>query len=315
MNMIRFLLLLSIAVFSQTFNGSDTLNAPASQPSAIELKTYLKQSAVPLNRSVEFQVELSWIGDMSRYQIISIPQPVLTNLVMEGSGSANRLDELGGGKYRSAKSITYKLSPLAIGMAYIDGLEIKYRDQKTGEVESLYSQRVSVKIVDPLPDDSASAYEGLVYKILLGIFTLSVLYFLVLFFKRRKKAKNEDVPEVPLAEQYLQKLSRDIDPHAANPREMALQLSGIFREYLSKEYNISARETNIDKIVNHLAATGVKETELPKLRALFEKLEVVKFAGGEIDPAEFSSIYGAVENFLYERKRTLEAEKAQMKEA
>lgn len=314
MNIFRILLLLCTVVFSQTFNNADTLNASANQPSTIELKTYLKRSSVPLNRSVEFHLELSWIGDMSRYQIIQIPQPVLTNLVMEGSGSANRLEELGGGQYRSTKSITYKLTPLAIGMAYIDGLEVKYRDQKTGEVDALYSQRMSVQITDALPDESGSSFLAIIYIVLLGVFFVSVLYFLALFFKRRKQAKSAVEPEIPLAERYLKKLSHEVDPKGANLSEMTVQLSRVFREYLANEYNITTREASTKEIVSHLKAAGVNEAELRRVEELFEKLDVVKFAGGEVDPTEFSNMYGIVENFLYERKKNREAENAQMKE-
>jgi len=314
MNIFRILLLLCTVVFSQTPDNSDTLNASANQPSTIELKTYLKESSVPLNRSVEFYVELSWIGDMSRYQIIQIPQPVLTNLVMEGSGSANRLEELGEGRYRSTKSISYKLTPLAIGMAYIDGLEIRYRDQKTGEVNALYSQRMSVQITDALPEESGNGFQAIIYVLLLGVFFISVLYFLMLFFKRRKQAKSTVEPEIPLAERYLKKLSHEVDPKGTNLSEMTVKLSRIFREYLANEYNITTREASTKEIVNHLKAAGVNEAELQRVKELFEKLDVVKFAGGAVDPAEFSGMYGIVENFLYERKKTWEAEQAQMKE-
>jgi hypothetical protein len=308
------LLLFSITLYSQEPGNSDTLNTFANPSSAIELQTYLVKSKVPLNRNVEFHLELSWIGDMSRYQIIQIPQPVLTNLIMEGSGSANRLEELGNGMYRSTKSITYKFSPVTLGMAYIDGLEVKYRDQKTGNVDVLYSQRVSAEIIDPLPDDSGNGFQAFIYVVLLVVFFGSVLYFLVLFFKRRKQAKKVSEPEISLAEQYLKKLSHDVDPKGTNLKGMTGQLSKLFREYLSKEYNIPMREASTKELVDHLQAAGIEEPNLKQLEELFEKLDLVKFAGGDLDPAEFSKMYGTAENFLYERKKTWDAEKAQTKE-
>jgi hypothetical protein len=308
------LLLFSITLYSQEPGNSDTLNTFANPSSSIELQTYLVKSKVHLNRNVEFHLELSWIGDMSRYQIIQIPQPVLTNLIMEGSGSANRLEELGNGMYRSTKSITYKFSPVTLGMAYIDGLEVKYRDQKTGNVDVLYSQRVSAEIIDPLPDDSGNGFQAFIYVVLLVVFFGSVLYFLVLFFKRRKQAKKVSEPEISLAEQYLKKLSHDVDPKGTNLKGMTGQLSKLFREYLSKEYNIPMREASTKELVDHLQAAGIEEPNLKQLEELFEKLDLVKFAGGDLDPAEFSKMYGTAENFLYERKKTWDAEKAQTKE-
>jgi hypothetical protein len=315
MNNIRIILLLfSLTIHGQELEHFDTLKVAEHQPSTIELKTYLVKNQVPLNRSVEFHMELSWIGDMSRYQIIRIPQPVLTNLVMEGSGSANRLEELGEGMYRSTKSITYKFSPVTMGMAYVDGLEVKYRDQKTGEIDVLYSQRVSVEIIEPLPDDSGSGFQAFIYIVLLVIFFGAVFYFLVLFFRRRKQAREVSEVENSLAEQYLKKLSHDVDPKGTNLKEMTVQLSKLFREYLSKEYNIPTREASTKELVHYLQTAGIEEAELKRLNDLFEKLDLVKFAGSELDPAEFSNMYGMVENFLYECKKTWDAEKAQTKE-
>lgn len=272
---------------------------------AVELKTYVENSKVPLNRRVIFVVELSWVGDMSRYHLLPISQPVLTNLMIEGSGSANRLEELPGGQYRSIRSFTYRLSPVALGMAYIDGLEIRYQDPGTGEMNSLISQRVSVQVIDPLPDSSDNV-PPFIYLLLLGVFFSAIAYFLVRYFKTRQAAARAPEREIPLAEQYLKILAHDVDPRGTNLREMALETARIFREYLSKQYNISSREASAGEIADHLRSAGVSEEELRRVDEALQKWDLIKFAGADIDPAEFTNLYEVVKNFLEPRAKNPE---------
>lgn len=305
-----FLLWLAIPALA---TPEDTTQTPP-VASTIELRTYLDSPRVPLNRAVVFHVELSWIGDMSRYQITEIPQPVLTNLLLEGSGSSNRLEPLPDGRFRSTKSLTFQLKPIELGMAYIDGLVIKYRDTMTGETDALHSQRVMVEVIDPVPDGSMGGVWAAIYVVLLGIFAAAILYFGVLYFKRRKEARQARQPKVSLAEQYLKRLAQEVDPKGTNLNEMVVLLSKIFREYLAREFRIPAREASSEELYRHLSDAGVEENDLQRLRELFNKLDVIKFAGAEVDPAEFSLIYGTVEAFLVRRKKQWEAEQAQMKE-
>lgn len=300
------MLLLSAVAPCQT---NDSLAVSASIPHdtvAVELKTYVESSKVPLNRRVVFVVELSWTGELGRYHLLPIPQPVLTNLMIEGSGSANRLEELPGGQYRSIRSFTYRLSPVALGMAYIDGLEIRYQDPGTGEVNSLVSQRVSVQVIDPIPD-SSDKFPPFIYLLLLGVFFGAIAYFLIRYFKTRKAAAGAPEREVSLAEQYLKILAHDVDPRGTNLREMTLEMARIFREYLSKQYNIPTREASAGEVVDHLRSAGVNEEALRRVDEALRKWDLVRFAGGDIDPAEFSNLYGVVESFLSERKKEADA--------
>ncbi len=304
-----FLTLLLSAIAPCQPNDSPAVSTSLSyDTAAVELKTYLENSKVPLNRRAIFVIELSWVGDMSRYHILPIPPPVLTNLMIEGSGSANRLEEVPGGQYRSIRSFTYRLSPVALGMAYIDGLEIRYQDQKTGEMNSLISQRVSVQVIDPLPDSSDN-FPPFIYLLLLVIFFGAIAYFLIRYFRTRKAAAGAPEREISLAEQYLKILAHDVDPRGTNLREMTLEMARIFREYLARQYGIPAREASTRELVDYLVRAGVSEGEVQRVDEALRKWDLVKFAGGTIDPAEFTNLYGVVENFLSERKKEGDAHK------
>ncbi len=313
---IRFLIIL-LAVHSHLLAGATRLqnDSTSSTPvpsSQIELKTYVESSRVPLNRPVIFHVELSWIGDMSRYDIEPIPLPVLTNLTMEGSGSAYRLDPLKENSYRSVKSFTYQFRPLSLGMAYIDGLTIKYTDSQTGKTDALYSQRMMIEIVDPLPENSSGVTRSLIYLALLTIFSLTIFYFVIRYIqKRRAKKKLPVLPRVSPAAEYLKQLSQEIDPKGTNLNEMTNRLLKLFREFLQKEFSLSPGAAAGKEVCNYLAEKGLTDETLQPIRKMFEEAEVVIFGGREIQPDDFSRFYTIVENFLENRKDVWEAEHTQ----
>ncbi len=303
------LFLWPITIFAQDL--SEAISQPTS---TIELTTYIEKSSVPLNEEVAFHIRLSWLGDMSRYKIVEIPQPLLTNLLMEGSGSKNQITPAEDGTLRSTKTITYKFKPVEIGMAYIDGLVVKYRDSATGETDMLQSQRVQVKILDALPDSSGNV-TAVVYIVLLLLFALTIAYFLMQYLKKRNLTPEESGAPLSIPRQFLKRMSEEIDPKATNLGEMSVLLSRIFREFLSREFSFPAANSSIDEVRGALRKRSIAELEINKITELLEKLDVIKFAGGSVDPAEFSNLYGTAENYLHGRQAHWESEKAQMKEA
>ncbi len=306
------LALLSLLMARASELQKDSVVTSPLPSSQIELKTYVESSRVPLNRPVIFHVELSWIGDMSRYDIEPIPLPVLTNLTMEGSGSAYRLDPLADKSFRSVKSFTYQFRPLSLGMAYIDGLTIKYTDSKTGKTDALYSQRMMIEITDPLPENSPGAALSLIYQALLAIFALTIFYFVIRYIqKRRARKKMPMQPQSAPAEEYLKQLSQEIDPKGANLNEMTNRMLKLFREFLQKEFRLPPGVAAGKEICDCLAEKGVSDESLQPIRKMFEDVEVVIFGGSEIPPEEFTRFYTIVENFLKDRREVWEAEHAQ----
>jgi len=292
-------------------SADDTVTVAA--PPAIEFKAYVEQSRVPLNQKVIFHVELSWIGPLNRYEIQPIEQPVLTNLLMEGSGAANRLIPLENGKYRSVKTITYQFRPMEMGMAYIDGILIRYRDRVTGEEDQLQSQRIMVEIVEPVAEGGKHV-RAIIYIVLLGLFFSTVLYFVVQYVRRRRMTEPETRPAMPLAERYLVKIGQEVDPRSTNLAEMTRRLSRIFREYLSREFEFPTLEASTSEILTHLRQKNLDELEVNRLEAVFHKLDEIKFAGRKVEPTEFMEIYGVIEAFLNKRKELWYARRPEVKE-
>jgi len=297
--------------YSQNQDSTDTTTVA---PTNIELKTFVESSKVPLNRKVVFHIQLSWIGELSRYQFKSIPQPILTNLVMEGSGSSNKLEPIGDGRLRAIKTITYQFRPVELGMAYIDGIVVKYLDTTTNKEETLQSQRVMVEIVDPVPENGGKKARAVIYIVLLIIFFGTIIYFVIVYFHKRRNRETMNVRLVAPAEVFLQKIGQEVDPKAANLREMVSRLSKIFREFLGREFKILAVEASSEELLTQLRKCDVDEADILQLQKMFKELDMIKYSGKPVDPAEFSNIYGVIEAFMLKRKQIWEAHQEQVKE-
>jgi hypothetical protein len=309
---LHFVIYLLSAFYSFQLAAADSLSTTANQQ--IQLTAYVEQSKIPLNGTAILHIELSWPGKLNRYQIEPVSQPILTNFLLEGSGSENRLLTLDDGSLKAIKAITYRLRPLEMGMAYIDGIIVKYKNRETGDEENLSSQRIMIEILEPLPEGGGERFQAVVYLILLGIFFAITAYFIFLYIRKKKLAQEEGLPEISLAESYLNRLTQEVDPRGTNLEEMIGRLSRIFREYLDRDLNIPAKELSTQEIVETFKSKDIEDQDLNNLILVFEKFDLIKFSGKSIDPNEFTQIYGTIENFLLKRKQLYESLKASEKE-
>jgi hypothetical protein len=315
--MLRFsnvLLIILICSYFSISGTNDSIKTSHIEPTQINLNTYVEKSKIPLNRSVVLRIELSWKGELSRYQIEPVTQPILTNLLLEGSGSENRLETQEDGSFRAVKSITYRFHPLEMGMAYIDGMTIKYIDKNTGVEEKLSSQRIMVEVEEPLPEPDKSKFQSTFYLILLIIFFTITGYFIFLYFRKRRDSRISDVPVISLPESYLNILAQEVDPKGTNLDEMITRLTRIFKEYLDKDFGLHTKEKSTKEIVEQLQNLDIDEMDKNNLQNVFEKLDVIKFTGNVIDPNDFSNIYGTIETFLIKRKQQMDKLEIEKKE-
>jgi len=297
-NVQRYFLAASFAICLPFFTVSaDTLSV---QGGLISLRAYVESGQVPLNRNVVFNLELSWNGDMSRYQITDIPQPILTNLLMEGSGSTNRLETVDG-QLRSTKMISYKLRPVEEGMAYIDGLEVNYIDTQSRSASKLESQRVMVEILEPVSEGGA-VVSSLIYWILLGIFLTTIVYFIMVFLKKRRARADGETAEILTPEQsVLKKISQEIDPKGSNLNDMVLRLSGLFVTYLGEKIEGIDSSNTADDLLKALTESELQLSKSASLKEALNDIDLVRFAGKKLQPHEFSAIYNEIESFLLEQ--------------
>ena len=301
---IQWLFLLLVQLWGAIPGTSDTLVADTSQsdtaPVEIHMEAYVESTRVPLNQQVRFHVRLSWIGPMGRFQVDPITQPHLTNLVLQGSGSSNKLEPLGNSKFRAVKTLTYLFKPLELGMAYIDPMDIHYRDRLNGQEYTLRAQRVAVEIVEPVATDQHRV-PAQIYIVLLTLFFVTIAYFLWRYFRLRGRRQAEPMEQVPPSAEYLKKLAQEIDPKASNLGSMSYKLSLLFREYLSREFSIPALEASSSEIVQTLKVRQVPGDEVSRVETILTTMDRIKFSGVQPGPLAFAQLYQDVQTFIEER--------------
>jgi len=266
--------------------------------SQIELHTFMEQESVPLNREVVYHVELTWAGDLSRYNIVQAGEPVVSNLTLRGTGSSNRFYTTAEGEQRSVKRITYYFKPIEMGMAYIDGVTIQYEDRQTSLKESLFAQRLGVKIIEPVNDDSGRAFGKWILAGITILFGFVVLFFVLRYFQQRRLQNvPEELPQQLIEDKYIEQLKTIGRMQPNKSRDVMSALQRTLQNYFTEKYQTST-SNGFDAIRDILRAKQIDETIIGKLQKFFEHAELSKFAGDTVGGNELHMHLDTVELLL-----------------
>jgi len=271
-----------------------------STASNISLRTFLENSDVHLNKEVIFHVELTWEGDLQRYHITEVSEPALTNLKLRGSGSTNRFYTDDQGRPLSLKRITYYFTPLDMGMGYIDGVSVRYQDINTEQLETLFAQRLGVKIIEPERESGATRYGGQL--LLLGIvlaFLIVFGYFLRKYFKIRKQEQHNIEIELTIEEQFEQDLKNLIKQKTGDTRADFGSLMQLLKQYLSRKYGLDTGHS-FEQAKTALKQKNIQGDVLEKLNQIYKQSELSKFAGENISESEFH-LYADTVELLFDK--------------
>lgn len=295
-------LVLSLVMLSILFhlNGIAQDTTKVDSESTIKVTTLVDTREVPLNRTITCSVIVAWTGELKRYLISEVENPVIENLeIVSTSAADRRLSE--GGVVKSSKIYEFVLQPKSLGMAYIEHVIVKYVDNVTGEAESLITPRLNIKIVDPVPEPGSRS--GMLKWVILAVF--AVVLFSVLFIWRKKvqekkREEAEAVKVVSLEDEYLTQLRESI---ILNSTEIKINesfgiLSKITRKYLSQKYNISALESTTDDIISEISQRDIDQAVLNNIREILTVSDLAKFAGAEGNRNELDRIYTLLEVVL-----------------
>ncbi len=283
--------------FAQTGIKQDSINHE------IRLRTFLEKDAVPLNEEVVYNVELSWIGEVGRYQILKISEPALTNLKLRGSGSANRFYRDQNNRPHAIKTITFYLTPLEMGMSYIDGITIQYKDTKTNEIGRLIAQRIGVEIVEPVERPGQGMQLGkLIVFALIAAFMALVLYSLKRYFDQKRRQQVESEPAKTLEDQFLEELYEQIQTSNKLPEHKFNRLVDLLKRYLKQRFELPPVSAFFE-IRLILEKNAVNAETIKKLEHLFERAELVKFAAEPVNESELHFFVDTVELLLSEMNK------------
>jgi hypothetical protein len=294
------LFLLYANIFAQIPDSNKV--SPYDLEGKIKASVQVDNKEVPLNRTVNYTIEISWQGDLERYEIEKFDNPVLTNLEIVGTSSSNWVGELRG-RHQTIKTYEYVLKPASLGMAYIDGLIIEYKDKVTDKTQSLITNRLEVKVVDPVLERNLSRLV-LAGGIFLSLVLIAGGGFFIIRKKKQKEAEErfKDIQVIPIEEKYFTELKEKVELQTPNPVESFSSLSKIFKRYLSERYQIPTLESSTQDIVNDLKKVAVSEKIIDDTEEILKACDVAKFSGGTLEHGSLERVYTLVENILDRNK-------------
>lgn len=300
----RFLAVLFCSILVKTgFSQSpDTSATSLIQTGAIKATVRVDRKEVPQNRTVTCTITVSWQGDLNRYEIEEVESPVLTNLDELGNSSSNVVGEVAG-IMQAVRTYEYILQPIELGMAYIDGTIIEYKDTEYDETYRLVTDRLEIKVVNPIKERSLTPFI-LAASIFFGLALVSGLGFV---FVKRKKAREAEsrkqaLDSIPIEERYLPEFKQKVDLKSQDVVETFSTISRLFRRYLSEKYQISAMEITSKEICEELSKLAVSENIISQVDEALNSCDVAKFSGGQVEQGTLERAYTLVEDILEKNK-------------
>jgi hypothetical protein len=113
-------------------------------PDGIRITAEVAPHNVPLNRTARLTVRLEWAGDLDRYEIKRFDNPLMENFSILSTSGANRVQVVGGQPV-AIQEYYFMLKPDVLGMAYVDGMVVRYTDIATGKEYRLFANRLEAK--------------------------------------------------------------------------------------------------------------------------------------------------------------------------
>ncbi len=289
-----FLFCLAHSVYSQ----SDSL-APELRSIDAEVKATVRLDGnkVPENRTTTLVVAVSWQGDLDRFDIEKVNAPGMSNLEVVGNSSSNRVGQQDSRKV-AEKKYEFLLRPLALGMAYVEGTIVEYRDNVTGKTHRLVTDRLELEVTDAIVE-GGSARVGFAIGALFVALSLTVGAGVAL--KKRKERRTRQLlaeeDNRPIEGIYLADLKTGVDLQGTDLANVFSQLSRLYRKYLAEKYGIHAMGMTSKEIALELEANGVQQATIEATAEALDLCDFAKFTG-QTEPGKMQRAYALVEEVL-----------------
>jgi len=281
-----------------------------SQTEAITAAVQVDLKEVPQNRTVTCTIKVSWQGDLSRYEIEKVESLILTNLKEIRNSSSNSVGDATG-VMQAVRTYKYTLEPIELGMAYIDGTIIEYKDTKYDQTHRLVTGRLEIIVVKPIIERSAKPFIFAAFT----LFLLALIASLGFVLLKRKKARESELKKqaqqlIPIEERYLTNFKESVDLKSQNVVENFSSLSKVFRGYLSEKYQIPAMEITTKEIAAKLNELAVSENLISQVDEILNSCDVAKFSGGQVEKGTLERAYTLVEDILNRNKNAMGEERS-----
>lgn len=293
-----------LLVFCSNIVAQDSTAVIRDGVSEIKLTTSLDLQEVPKNRLVTYTAQIEWFGNLAAYQIMEVKDPDTENLAIVRNATVHRT-EVKDGKPLAVKKLEFVLEPQSLGMGYVGDVIIRYQNVLTGDDAQLMTNRLGVKIVDPVAEPG-SHFLFIPKSWILPILLIFVVFVigLILFTKWRQKREaarklaEAQAAQVSLEEKYLKMLKEKVDLATVELSPQFAEISRILRQYLGEKYGIQALETTTANILTELQAKIEDEKVLSNTDEILKTCDLAKFGGGGLEVSTLSRVYTLVETLL-----------------
>ncbi len=284
--------------WASTCQAQDSVRvATPDYSSPVRVTSSLDAEDVAQNRARSYTVTVNWQGDLDRFEVVKVETPVLTNLDVVATASSNWVGDRGDGQ-EVVKTYEFTLAPQEMGMAYIDGALVEYRDNAVDRVERLMTNRIAVRVTEPILERDTALY----LRITLGILMLGCLAVVaVITLRRRRRARAESQAketEQTLEERYLDKMRTSVLLGKQSNSESFAILSRMLRKYLSEKCDLSLMGMSTDEVRTCLLQGAVDREIVEHSDEVLRASDVARFSGGDVDRASLDRAYTLVEGIL-----------------
>ena len=300
---LSFTFIFYLFLFTSLFSQSDQ----DTSVSDISLRTFVENESIALNREVVYVVELKWEGELSRYQIIEVLDPDVTNLIVRGSGSSNKVVTNTAGQEVSIKRITFYFKPIEMGMSYINGVTVRYKDIILEKDESLIASRIGVQILEPIPDSSSNGIFDYFIYLFIALIVGLTLYLFYIYNKRKKENELKDLENISESseEKYLRLLKENIQLTGNNYKEKLNNLAHLIIGYFSEKYSNTLSNKSTEEILIFLEQKELDTNIYSKFKEFITQSDLIRFAGNEVNETDFHNFYDTVEWILEKCKNEI----------
>ena len=279
--------------------AQDSTSSPSSIDEGIKVSTFVDSKEIPQNRTLTFTVEISWSGNLDRYEIENFDNPVVRNFEIIGTASSNKVG--GGITPKAVKIYEFTLRPTELGMGYIENMVINYTDVALNQKQRLVTNRLDVKVIDPV-SEPGEINVGLIILVSVLIIICGGIVAILVIRKKRKNlvAQEQEQERLPLEEQYLLDLKNMIKLNDADLdiSQSFSQLSRLYRKYLAEKFEVTALGITTEEAVQRLNEISSDERFINSSKEILTNCDLAKFSGGSANKSELERIYTLIESNL-----------------
>ena len=298
------LFLFVVFVFGANAVAQDSTAVVGDGAGEIKLTTFLDHQEVPKNRLVIYTVQIEWFGNLAAFKIKEVKDPDTENLTIVKNAAVHRT-EVKDGKPIAVKKLEFILEPQTLGMAYVGDVVIQYQNMLTGDAGQLMTNRLGVKILDPVAEPGSHFLfipKALFLPILLILAAVIIGVFLLMKWRQKRELTRQQAEtlaaQVPVEQKYLTILKEKVDLNSAELSPQFAEVSRIFRQFLAEKYSIQTLETTTANIFTLLQAKIDDEKVLSGTGEILKTCDLAKFGGGGLETSTLSRVYTLVEMIL-----------------